>query len=68
MLMLVFYICIFQTIDFNLLVDLFPVHYLTPVSHHCIVVPLSESTIKRQRKGQFHSPPILRNLFKQDSP
>jgi len=44
---MVFYILIscnvFIGVNLILLIDLFPVHWLTRVLHHCIVVPLSES-------------------------
>jgi hypothetical protein len=39
---------VFIGVNLNLLFDLFPVHWLTRVLHHCIVVPLSES------KSQVH--------------
>jgi len=44
---MVFYIPIscnvFRGVNLILLIDLFPVHWLTRVLHHCIAVPLSES-------------------------
>jgi len=44
---MVFYILIscnvFIGVNLILLIDLFPVHWLTRVLHHYIVVPLSES-------------------------
>ena len=39
---------VFIGVNLILLIDLFPVHWLTRVLHHCIAVPLSES------KSQVH--------------
>lgn len=36
----------FRGVNLILLTDLFPVHWLTRVLHHCIAVPLSESKSK----------------------
>jgi len=44
---MVFYMLIsynvFISLNLILLIDLFPVHWLTRVLHHCIAAPLSES-------------------------